>query len=650
MKKIELIAMLTDSKKIIELLQKRGLIELEKVMGDGLIKIDTADCIARFEQNRSKAVQALKTLNEKTQYRTKLTSQFSGRRECDTESFFDNTQLLDSTLRICEDISASARIIDECRTEISRLELNVDELKVWNRLDIPLDFKGTAMTSCFIGTVNGLKNSDKIKTETGNSAYTEIISQSGEMTKIVVICLKSDKEAMENILKQHSFSDYDGAVRGKVEDIIFKSMAELEALKAKISEHESYIASFSNERENIEFVIDLLGVRCDKYRALNDLAMTKNTFMLTGYIPEKYMSGLISEIESKYKAAITVSDPSDTDDIPIMLENSPFSSPVESVTEMYSLPGKHDIDPTGVMSFFYYLFFGMMLSDAGYGAVMVVISYLAIKKLKPDRKMKNTLQMFMYSGISTVFWGALFGSWFGDLPQTVAKQFFGREIGSLALWFEPLEDPIKLLVFSFGLGIAHLFWGLAVHFGILWKSGRKRDAVFDVLPIYMTVSGVAPLAAGILINVPSGLKSMGKYVAVIGAVFLVLTAGRNTKSILGRLAGGLYGLYNIATGYLSDILSYSRLLALGLATGSIASVINLIGTMPENIALKSVMFIVVFAIGHTANIAINLLGAYVHTNRLQFVELFSKFYEGGGRRFDPLKISTKYIKLKEENE
>ena len=116
-----------------------------------------------------------------------------------------------------------------------------------------------------------------------------------------------------------------------------------------------------------------------------------------------------------------------------------------------------------------------------------------------------------------------------------------------------------------------------------------------------------------------------------------------------RFFGGVYGLYNVATGYLSDILSYSRLLALGLATGSIAGVVNLIATMPESTVLKAVMLIVVGIVGHTANMAINLLGAYVHSDRLQFVELFSKFYEGGGRAFKPLKVNTKYIKFEKEN-
>ena len=290
-----------------------------------------------------------------------------------------------------------------------------------------------------------------------------------------------------------------------------------------------------------------------------------------------------------------------------------------------------------------------MLSDAGYGLLMVIGTTIALKKFKLETSMKKTLTMFRNCGISTVFWGALFGSWFGDIVQVVSREFFGKEIGSIALWFEPLTDPVKLLLVSFGLGILHLFLGVAVAFKMTWDTGKKLDAVFDALPIYLIVLGVAPIGAEMFISVSPVLTKTGTYMLIAGVIMLVLTAGRTSKSVFGKFFGGLYALYNTATGYLGDILSYSRLLALGLATGSIASVINLIGTMPENKVIKLILLVIVFVVGHVANLAINLLGAYVHTDRLQFVELFSKFYTGGGREFAPLAVNTKYIKFKEEN-
>lgn len=419
-------------------------------------------------------------------------------------------------------------------------------------------------------------------------------------------------------------------------------------LKKKIEDAEESIKTFADIRDELEFVIDYFALRIEKYESLKKISLSKNTFILKGYISENHAVSIAKELEQKYAAAVTITQPEEDEEPPILLKNNAFAAPVESVTEMYSLPNNDDVDPNPIMAFFYYMFFGIMLSDGGYGLVMVIAMLIAKKKFNLEEKTKKTVNFFLYCGLSTVFWGAMFGGWFGDIIQIVGKQFFDKDIPSLALWFEPVRDPMKLLLYSFLFGIIHLFVGLGVRFSILWKLGKKLDAILDVVPVYLLVLGAAPLGAGVVIAVPVAIATIGKYLAMAGAVLIVLTSGRSTKNIVGKLGGGLYGLYNAGAGYMSDILSYSRLLALGLSTGVIASVVNVLGTIPSNLITKAFMLIFVFVIGHTVNIAVNLIGSYVHTNRLQYVEFFSKFYEGGGRAFTPLKADTKYYRFKEE--
>lgn len=650
MQKIELIALLTDSKKIIELLQRRGTVELSENTDEELSRTNVAAVVGEFEKFRSTAAQALEILDKYAPEKTSVTDMFGGRAEVPVDDFGRAAMGLESIMNAASEILRCSRNIADCESRNAQLEVRADTLKQWVGLDIPLNFRGTSSTAAFIGSVPyGITAGQMEEKIDAAACSAEVIFSAREQTNLFILCPKADAENVSDQLRSLSFvpvQEQDGMTPRE----LINSCAE-EKARLKISEEKSVqrITGLAGNRRKLKFAVDYLQMRKDKYEALDKLGFTDKTFVLTGYIPQKYADALKNEIEKKYTAVVEYSEPGEDEEVPVLLENSRFSAPVEGITKMYAMPSKRDVDPTPVMSFFYYLFFGMMLSDAGYGVLMVIGTTIALKKFRLESAMKKTLTMFRNCGISTIIWGALFGSWFGDIVQVVGREFFHKEIGSIALWFQPLDDPIKLLLYSFALGILHLFLGVAVSFKMAWNEGRKVDAFLDTVPIYLTILGVAPLAAGILTSVPAILKTIGTYMLIAGVALLVLTSGRSSKSVLGKFFGGLYALYNTATGYLSDILSYSRLLALGLATGSIAGVINLIGTMPQNMAIKAVLLVVVFIVGHTANLAINLLGAYVHTDRLQFVELFSKFYTGGGREFSPLAVNTKYIRFKEEN-
>ena len=368
--------------------------------------------------------------------------------------------------------------------------------------------------------------------------------------------------------------------------------------------------------------------------------------MLTGWLPEKYCNALQKELEDRFIASVEYFDADEEENIPIQFENNAFVSPVEPVTSLYSLPSRGDIDPNSVMAIFYYLFFGMMLSDAAYGLIITFACAFVLWRLKPEGTMKQSVTMFLYCGISTVFWGTLFGSWFGNIVNVVSQNFFGKEMAIKPLWFDPVSDPVKLLIFAFSLGIIHIFTGMAVKFYMLCKKGKFFSAIFDVGFWYLVLGGAVVLAINTQVNMAI-LMEIGKYMIIIGAVGLVLTQGRSEKNIIMKFLKGLLSLYDI-TSYLSDVLSYSRLLALGLATGVIATVVNTMGGLGGGSILGAILLILVFLAGHTVNILINILGAYVHTNRLQYVEFFSKFYQGGGRPFKPFCIDTKFYKFKEE--
>ena len=205
-----------------------------------------------------------------------------------------------------------------------------------------------------------------------------------------------------------------------------------------------------------------------------------------------------------------------------------------------------------------------------------------------------------------------------------------------------LNDPMSVMVLSFILGAVHLFTGMAIKIYMMAKRGHLMDGLMDVGLWYLVLIGLPMM-------ILPAVSKVGMVLAIAGAVGLILTQGRHEKNILMRPIKGVMSLYDI-TGYLSDVLSYSRILALGLAGGIIANVFNLLGTMPGFNIIGVIAFVLIFVIGHVFTLAISGLGAYVHTSRLQYVEFFGKFYEAGGRPFKPFKANTKYTLISDKED
>ena len=384
----------------------------------------------------------------------------------------------------------------------------------------------------------------------------------------------------------------------------------------------------ADQRLYFEILYDYYSVERDRKSALQNVADTDKTFSVQAWLPEQYEDLVKSEV---LKVTDTVylefRPPSEDEEMPVLLSNSKLVEPFEVITELYSLPDPRGIDPNIYMAPFYFIFFGMMLSDAGYGIIMSLITGFALWKFKLADSGKKFVSMLFLCGLSTVLWGAVFGGWFGDLIRVKP------------LWINPLDNPLSVLILSFIMGIIQIYTGIILNAYKNVRAGHTADALMDQ-GLWLV------LLTGLLMFVKPELATIGKYMALFGAVGLVLTQGRSQKGILKKLTSGILSLYDI-TGYLSDVLSYSRLLALGLTTGVIASVIN---TMAKTVSGSIVGYVAMALIiigGHVFNLVINVLGAYVHSSRLQYIEFFSKFYDSGGRAFNPLRVKTTYVELED---
>ena len=648
----ELIALLQESKKLMDYLQKIGITEIEQTGCTDIVKYETDGIVRQFERFYEIAESAKNTVEQYCRIKRSFARSLRDYDYIEYRDFRLKFDKADEILSLCRDILKLSDEISAIRTEIIRLNTLIEYLKSWERLDIPMSSTRTGKTSIFIGSFKKELTAEKLKNELAVSLpetegiEVQIIHATKLLTNVVVLCYIDDGDKVAAALKSLGFTFPDSPVKKLPSAAIKEYQEQIAQLEERKEEIIIQIGEYQSSYGDIRFVCDYFLAQIEKYKTLERAGSTDKTIYMEGYVPDKDSDDLKFELEKRFCCQIEFSEPDyDSEDVPVLIENRSFAAGVESITDMYSPVSNRDIDPNPVMSFFYYGLFGMMLSDAGYGLLMVIAALVAKFKFKVEGSKKKTADFILYCGISTVIWGSLFGGFFGDLIPTICTSFLGMEKGpDLALWLSPLDNSVSMLLFSFLIGIIHLFVGLAMRFYTLCKRREYVAAVCDVIPVYVFVTGLAIIGKNFISPVSEKAKSVGMILLAAGAALIILTAGRSAKNILGKLGGGFYALYNTTTGYLGDILSYSRLLALCLVTGVIANMVNMMGAMFGNI----ILFVIIFILGHALNITINLIGTYVHTSRLQYVEFFSKFYEGGGRVFTPFRFHSKYHKFKEE--
>lgn len=627
---------------VVEINSQEGVVSDEDWMPDIFRTSNSAD-VSRLEADIIRVSTALEAIGK---YDTAKKPLLITRKEMGRSEF---TALLNATQTETEMNADKAvfayKNITDGQNEINRLRSLIAGLQPWLKLDIPLEMNETEFACVIYGTTGAKTDSGQLMAavlEGAPSAIVQEVNADKQQKYFSIICLKEEKDALYEALRPFNFSAVSMAdQKGTPAEAIHHYEKEIEAIEAKIAENEKVLAALSTARKNIEFLYDSLVMRRDRARIVGDMLSTDAVFYFDGWMPAKAqpeIEALLKEYEFFYDIQI----PEEEEEVPVLLHNSSVATPFEAVTNMYSLPSRKDIDPTTILAPFYFIFFGMMLSDAAYGIILSALCAFVLKKYKPEGTIYKMFKMFFYCGISTFIWGALFGGWFGNFFTVAAATLFGKELVINPIWFNPMDNPMKLLIFSLILGAIHLFVGMGIQAYMSVRDGHPVDAICDIGLWYVLLIGLVLFGVGG--SVAPALASAGKVMSIVGVVGILLTGGRKKKGIIGKITGGLGSLYGI-TNYLSDILSYSRLLALGLATGVVAQVINTLGSLAGGGVVGAILLTVALVFGTIFNLAINALGAFVHSCRLQYVEFFGKFYTGGGREFRPFERKTKYIKI-----
>jgi V/A-type H+-transporting ATPase subunit I len=648
----------SERKEILEEMHQKGVIEIRDVdvADTQLERKETAQSISQFDGFINSSANAIEILD---QYAPEKTGLFSSRESISMDQYSMKSVDSEGALKKVSEIIRLADKIHENAENIRKIDAKQVALQPFLQLDVPMNITETRDTIVKSGTLHGAWTEkdihEALRRHEIDELHFELITNVKEYTTIWFVYPKEIAHKANALFQAIALAEPSFSLSHHVPE---KKTEVLDAAKKELAEEagrlEKEIAKYGKDRSDIKLLYDHLVLRKEKYQAIAKMGMTAHTFVMEGYVLDRYAGQVRESLEQNHGAYVEIHDPEDPAKAPVHFQNNGFVAPVSWITSTYSMPGQHDIDPNPIMSFFYYFFFGMMFSDAGYGLLMAVACFVLGygKVLEPAKR--GTFKMFFFCGVSTVFWGFMYGGFFGDATHTISSVFLGGDAMLRPLWMDPTQEPLTLLVFSVMLGIIHLLIGMGIKVYTLVRDRQVLEAVADNL-IWMVIMGfIMVLATGMFLSlsgvaVPAAANAIGMYGLLAGLVVLVViktVAGMvlGKKNIIASIGGGVLSIYDI-TGYIGDMLSYSRLLALGLATGVIANVVNMMGSMFGAGVIGTIFFVVVFILGHIVNFALNALGAYVHTMRLQYVEYYSKFYEGGGEPFKPFKMDTKYYRF-----
>ena len=521
-------------------------------------------------------------------------------------------------------------------SKITKLEGEIEVLTPWQALDISFEaLNELNMVSTFVGSIS--KQYEAQLNESLDAEYVEIISRGNNDINIVVVALKERHDEVLNLLRGFGFSSFKSEFDEIPQVVITNHAHEIEELKSKIFFVKEEVASFEEDYKKMKLVYDYLTNAVLRYKASNNFLRTTNTVAIQGWCEvekNEELQKICKEVlNGDYYISFEDVKEDEVEAVPVKLKNGILNKTFESVTEMYSLPKYNEVDPTPLLVPFYLIFFGMMVADVGYGLVMLIAAFCAMKFLKLNKKNEDFARFFLFLSIPTIVIGLIYGSFFGDLIDITRFRIFDTN-----------KDIMSILILSVVFGLIQIFFGLGIKAAMLIKAGKPKDAFYDVGSWLITLISIGVLAGCIMLGWPSIVKYIAIAAMIFGMLVIVLTGGRAEKTKGAQIGQGLYSLYGI-TSYIGDLVSYTRLMALGLSGGCIAGALNLLMKSLTGPAIILLPF--VFVAAHVFNLLLGLLGAYVHTARLQYVEYFSKFYEGGGKAFTPFKASEKYMNLKE---
>lgn len=655
-KKIEIVGLERDKDVLLTLIQKLGIVELISIQKESeFVQPSHAAAIDVQLLEIEEAITYLSGFQEKAGFlegMIKLRPLVYQRQLEEVVLTFDYSGLLKKILDLRNELNNLLH-------QKERLTLERLLLLPWRKLNLALDeIRSTEECALFLGVLNirdypNLK--DVLKKENIGS-FIEVVNQDKTNLYLSIFCIKNDFERLQAKLKGYRFNF---VVLPKssstVKDRLFEINSGALILDDQIEGIKNNIIELSKEHFKLMVVYDYLTNIGRRYDADKILNKQQFTFCLSGWIRGRDIRLFEEEIAQKLKdVAIFISDPHPDEGIPTALENTPVIRPFEVVTNLYGQPLHKGLDPTGFLAPYFAISFGFCILDAGYGFILLLLMLFFLKKKQISEHGRKFLKFFSYVSIAAIVAGLVSGGFFGDLISRLPEGFSAlKDIQKSLKLFDPVKDSLAFLTFTLMFGFIQVWTGVFIRF--MRDLGRNRFAAFVLdLPTLIVQTSLLMLVLIFFKILPAPVLKYALILLGISALMVVYYQLKANREISLKIFWSVFGIYSIVTGnFLADTLSFSRIFALGITGGLLGMAINTMlfpkGPINSFLALlAAVVAVLVLFLGHLVNLAINVLGAYVHTSRLQYLEFFTKFFESGGRPFRPFKEENKYIYLVEK--
>lgn len=615
--------------------------EVEEVAEDNLLKRVIPDAELLKAQEESQRVSwAIELLSKYEEKKSKLKAMKEGVQNYSYDEIIKKGSGFEFK-PIYTKLQNSQKIIDDAKQEIQNSKQKIEDLKHWDGLNIPVkDLYSIKRSFIQTGLVSN-KSIEELRTELSSFEDVSLdeMSQEKDVYYVIFAGLKENKRRDMEVLRRHGFTPVTIATNNIVKEEISELSKVVQEKENEIKKEEEVLKGEIDKLEDLKVYYEYVENQRLREEVPENFKTSKKINLIQGYVPTR----LLNEFEDKLRQilgdrySLEVEDAKKDDpNVPIILENGKFTGAFQGLTEMYSLPKYSEVDPTPLFAPFYAFFAGMMVGDFGYGLLLFILCIVGLKFFNLRKDFRRNVKFFMFLSIPTMLWGLIYGSFFG-----------------IALPYKPLldqtEDSMLIIAISLILGGIHIFFALGIKAYMMIRDKDLKGAIFDVGFLYVVLISIILFAASGPLNLSPTVKNISKWFMIAGIIGIFLTAGRASKNLGVRFAVGLNEVYGL-TGYIGDFVSYLRLMALGLAGGFIALAINIIVKMLFGGGIVGIIGgVIIFVVFQLFNLFLSYLSAYVHSARLIYVEMFNKFYEGGGKAFKGLINKPKYFDL-EKNE